>query len=131
VRAIEAATGRQAFGLGKPSPVMMRMASRQLGLPPHRITMVGDTMETDILGGVQMGFTTILVLSGGTRAEDLDHFAYLPDIVAPSLSALIPMLRRDGRLSLEQTQRASESRRDLEPVWWPQAEAQALQDAAS
>jgi NagD protein len=117
VRAIEAATGRQALGLGKPSPVMMRMACRQLGLQPQAITMIGDTMDTDILGGVQMGFTTILVLSGGTRAEDLDHFAYLPDIVAPSLQALIPMLQPSGRVVLDSTSPPPDSRRDLTPVW--------------
>ena len=33
--------------------------------------MIGDTMETDILGGVQMGYRTILVLTGSTKREDL------------------------------------------------------------
>jgi NagD protein len=123
VRTIEAATGRSALGLGKPSPIMMRMASRQLGLPPEKISMIGDTMETDILGGVQMGFRTILVLSGGTSAEDLDKFAYLPDLVTSSLSALLPLLVDDGSLALDVLDQPQQNRRELAPVWWPSERA--------
>ena len=88
VAMIETATGRRAFSVGKPSPVMMRMARSELGLDASRTTMIGDTMETDILGGVQLGFRTILVLSGGTRREDLAPFAYRPDMVVDSIADL-------------------------------------------
>jgi len=88
VAMLEAATGRQAFSVGKPSPVMMRMARKQLGLQSSATTMIGDTMETDILGGVQMGYRTILVLSGGTQREDLSKFAFRPDIVLDSVADL-------------------------------------------
>jgi NagD protein len=54
--------------------------------------MIGDTMETDILGGAQLGFHTVLVLSGGTRAEDLDRYAYRPDIVVDSLAEFSQLL---------------------------------------
>ena len=50
--------------------------------------MIGDTMETDILGGVQMGYRTILVLSGGTRSGDVDRHAYRPDMVIDSVADL-------------------------------------------
>ena len=50
--------------------------------------MIGDTMETDILGGVQMGYRTVLVLSGGTRREDLKEFAFQPDLVVDSIADL-------------------------------------------
>lgn len=50
--------------------------------------MIGDTMETDILGGVQMGYRTVLVLSGGTNRGDLARYAYRPDIVVPSIADL-------------------------------------------
>lgn len=81
VAMIERATGKQAFSLGKPSPLMMREARKQLNLSTAQTVMVGDTMETDILGGVQLGYQTILVLSGGTKKSDLDNFAYQPDLV--------------------------------------------------
>ncbi|MBX7168453.1 MAG: HAD-IIA family hydrolase [Pirellulales bacterium] len=85
VAMLETATGLKAFGVGKPNPVMMRAARKELGLATAETTIVGDTMETDILGGVQMGYRTVLVLSGGTRLEDLARFAYRPDIVVDSL----------------------------------------------
>jgi NagD protein len=85
---IEAATGVPAFSVGKPSPIMMRAARKELGLSAEETTMIGDTMETDILGGVQMGYRTILVLSGGTKEGDLGRFAYQPDRIVGSLADL-------------------------------------------
>lgn len=88
VAMLETATGIRAFSVGKPSPVMMRTARKELGLATAETTIIGDTMETDILGGVQMGYRTILVLSGGTRAEDLSRFAYRPDMIVESIDDL-------------------------------------------
>jgi NagD protein len=88
VALLETATGTKAFSVGKPSPVMMRAARKELGLTTDQTTMIGDTMETDILGGVQLGFHTVLVLSGGTRAEDLPRYAYRPETVVTSLAEL-------------------------------------------
>jgi len=85
---LETATGIKAFSVGKPSPVMMRAARKELGLDAQGTTMIGDTMETDILGGVQMGYRTILVLSGGTRKEDLAKYAFRPDLVVNSIADL-------------------------------------------
>jgi NagD protein len=88
VAMLEAAAGVKAFSVGKPSPVMLRAARKELGLTTDQTMVIGDTMETDILGGVQLGFKTILVLSGGTRREDLVHYAYRPDKVVESLADL-------------------------------------------
>ncbi len=89
VAMLESATGAQAFSVGKPSPVMMREARKAMGLTTGETTMIGDTMETDILGGVQMGYRTVLVLSGGTKREELAHYAYRPDIVVDSVADLL------------------------------------------
>ena len=89
---LETATGVKAFSVGKPSPLMMRAARKELGLATEETTMIGDTMETDILGGVQLGFHTVLVLSGGTRREDLERYAYRPDVVVDSLAELTECL---------------------------------------
>jgi NagD protein len=88
VAMLETATGRQALSVGKPSPVMMRMARSELRVEASRTTIIGDTMSTDILGGVQLGYRTILVLSGGTRREDLDRYAYRPDVIVNSIADL-------------------------------------------
>src|SRR5688500_12899907 len=94
VAMLETATGARAFSVGKPSPVMMRAARKELGLATDATTMVGDTMETDIRGGGQLGFHTALVPSGGTKAEDLPRYAYRPDVVVPSLAELADLLDR-------------------------------------
>lgn len=85
---IEEATGIKAFVVGKPSPVMMRSARKALGLETAETTIIGDTMDTDIRGGVQMGYKTILVLSGITKKEQLIRFAYKPDLVVESVNEI-------------------------------------------
>lgn len=85
---IETATQVKAFSVGKPSPIMMRQARKELGLSSGQTTMIGDTMETDILGGVQMGYRTVLVLSGGTSEKDLGNYGYKPDLIVNSIADL-------------------------------------------
>jgi NagD protein len=97
VSMLEAATGRKAFSVGKPSPVMFRFACAELGVEPEQVTVVGDTMETDILGGVQLGCETVLVLSGGTSLGDLQRFAYGPDRVIGSVADLCSPPQRSTR----------------------------------
>lgn len=86
---LETATGASAFSLGKPSPIMMRAARKQLGLSTSQTVMIGDTMSTDILGAVQMGYRAVLVLSGGTKMEDLHHDAFAPDCIIESVADLV------------------------------------------
>lgn len=89
VSMLEFATGKQAFSVGKPSPVMMRMARKALDLATDETIMIGDTMGTDILGAGSMGFTTVLTLSGVTQEEDLDKYGYTPDFIIKSVKDLL------------------------------------------
>jgi NagD protein len=86
---LETATGRKALNVGKPSPLMMRAARKELNLAASETIMIGDTMDTDILGGMQMGYRTILVLSGGTRKEDVAMFPYQPDMIVHSIADVL------------------------------------------
>ncbi|MFD0863578.1 HAD-IIA family hydrolase [Sungkyunkwania multivorans] len=88
VAMIEEATGKKAFSVGKPSPVMMRSARKYLGLEARETIIIGDTMDTDILGGVQLGYTTILTLSGVSKKNVLDDYAFKPDMVVDSVATL-------------------------------------------
>ena len=88
VAMIESATGKKAFSVGKPSPVMMRMARKALMLSTDQTIMVGDTMYTDVLGAVQMGYKSVLVLSGQTKTADVSNYAYKPDIIVPCLNEI-------------------------------------------
>lgn len=96
VSVLEVATGVKAFSVGKPSPIMMRAARKEIGLMTDQTTMIGDTMETDILGAVQLGFHSVLVLSGGAKKEDLDRYAYRPDLVISSLAELLDLLEESS-----------------------------------
>lgn len=77
--ALEAATGKRPFIVGKPNALMMLIARQQLGAHSSETVMVGDRMDTDIVAGLEAGMTTCLVLSGVTQRVDLDQFAYRPD----------------------------------------------------
>ena len=82
---IEEATGRRAFTMGKPNPVMLRSARKALNLESADTTVVGDTMDTDIQGGIQMGYRTFLVLSGISQKDELNRYAFRPDLVVSSV----------------------------------------------
>lgn len=58
--------------------------------------MIGDTMETDILGAVQLGFHSVLVLSGGTKEEDLPKYTYRPEVVVESLGEYADLMESCG-----------------------------------
>lgn len=86
---LETASGRHAFSVGKPSPIMMRMARKELNLRTAEVAMIGDTMETGILGGLQMGYRTVLVYSGSMDPLDLEEYPYRPVLAISSLKDLI------------------------------------------
>lgn len=89
VAMIEEATGRKAFSVGKPSPVMMRAARKRINLETKDTIMIGDTMDTDILGGIQMGYKTILTMSGVTKERSwIERYAFSPDLIINSVEDL-------------------------------------------
>ncbi len=78
VAPIELATGRKAYFVGKPNPIMMRTALKKMGSHASESFMVGDRMDTDIVGGTEAGMRTILVLSGVSTPETVHSYAYRP-----------------------------------------------------
>ncbi len=85
---IEKATGVAPYFVGKPNPLMMRRALSTLGSHSENTIMVGDRMDTDIRAGMEAGLETILVLSGVTRAEDIERYPYRPTRVLASVAAI-------------------------------------------
>ena len=87
---IAKATGVQPYFIGKPNPLMMRSALRQLGAHSETSVMIGDRMDTDIVAGTEAGMRTILVLSGVTLREQVDRFPYRPSRVVESVADIEP-----------------------------------------
>lgn len=78
---IERATGRKAYFVGKPNPLMMRHALKRLDCRREETAIIGDRMDTDILSGIEAEIDSVLVLSGVTRRDDLGQFPYSPAFV--------------------------------------------------
>jgi len=86
---IEIATGKKAYFVGKPNPVMLRHGMKKLDCHSSEIAFIGDRMDTDIIAGIESNVDTVLVLSGVTAVEDIDNFPYRPKYIANGVGDLI------------------------------------------
>ena len=75
--------------IGKPSPIAFDIALRRLDVAPERVVMIGDRLETDILGGRDAGLDTAFVLSGISTREEMDGLGIRPTWIAEDLAALV------------------------------------------
>jgi 4-nitrophenyl phosphatase len=87
--AIEAASGTSPLIAGKPFPTLFEAARARLDAQPQETLVIGDRLDTDILGGQRAGMRTALVLSGVSRREELEEWHPRPDLVAETLADLI------------------------------------------
>ena len=81
VAPIEMTTGKEAYYVGKPNPLMMRTGLQILGIHSAETAMIGDRMDTDIIAGIESGIDPILVLSGVTSSEGIKQYPYRPRII--------------------------------------------------
>lgn len=86
---IEIASGKKAYFVGKPNPLMMRSALKRLGVLREETIVIGDRMDTDIRCGLESEIDTLLVLSGITAREDIDKFPYSPRYVLNGVIDLV------------------------------------------
>ena len=89
VAPIEIATGKKAYFVGKPNPLMLRHGLRRLGCHSEEIAFIGDRMDTDIIAGIESNVTTVLVLSGVTAVEDINKFPYRPKYVLSGVGDIV------------------------------------------
>lgn len=86
---IEIATGRKAYYIGKPNPLMMRIGLKMLGCEKEsEACIVGDRMDTDVISGIESEIDTVLVLSGVTSKEDIAKYPYRPGYVLPGVGSI-------------------------------------------
>ncbi len=88
---IEIATGKKAYFVGKPNPLMMRIALKRLGSKREDTIVIGDRMDTDVRCGLESEIDTLLVLSGITTINDIDNFPYRPRYV---LNGVVDLVRK-------------------------------------
>ncbi|XKH53849.1 HAD-IIA family hydrolase [Citricoccus nitrophenolicus] len=107
IEAVSRATGTRPLAAGKPEPVLFHLAAEAVG--SRNPLVVGDRLDTDILGGNRAGFATALVLTGvdtemTAAAAPADH---QPTWIIPSL----PMLLADTAVEA----RSRAPRRERQP----------------
>ena len=86
---VEMATGKSAYFVGKPNPLMMRSALKMLGCHSAEAVMIGDRMDTDIIAGIETGLDTVLVLTGCSDRETVNEYPYRPTYILPGVGDVI------------------------------------------
>lgn len=79
--------------IGKPSPPMLESALEMLGVRAEEALMVGDLLESDIIGAKNLGIRTALVLTGngeGSRRRITPQTT--PDYIWPDINGLRDLL---------------------------------------
>jgi len=86
---IEIATGKKAYFVGKPNPLMLRHGLNKLDCHSADIAFIGDRMDTDIIAGIESNVDTVLVLTGVTSIEDIDKFPYRPKYIVNGVEDIV------------------------------------------
>ena len=86
---IELTTGRKAYYVGKPNPLMMRHALKKLGCHRVEAAIIGDRMDTDIVAGIESELDTVLVLSGVSTEETVNIFPYRPKYILRDVGEIV------------------------------------------
>ena len=89
VAPIELATGKKAYFMGKPNPLMMRTGLHLLGVHSEEAAMVSDRMDTDVIAGMESGLATVLVLSGCTSRADINDYPYRPTYILNGVGEIV------------------------------------------
>jgi 4-nitrophenyl phosphatase len=89
ISVIVTATGVEPIYAGKPSPFLLEMARERLGTEKRQTLVIGDRLETDIVGAQADGCPVALVLSGVTRREQAEIWRPIINIIADDLAELV------------------------------------------
>jgi HAD superfamily hydrolase (TIGR01458 family) len=88
VAGLEYAAEIEATVLGKPSNAYFAAALEALDAEAGLTWMVGDDLETDIVGAHKHGMKTLLVRTGKFRPDDVDRSQVQPDGIVSSIAQL-------------------------------------------
>jgi HAD superfamily hydrolase (TIGR01458 family) len=88
VAGLEYAADIEATVLGKPSAAYFAAALAALDAEAGLTWMIGDDLETDILGAHKNGMKTVLVRTGKFRPDDVERSRVQPDGIVSSIAQL-------------------------------------------
>lgn len=89
VAALAVATDVTPVIAGKPEPILYEQAMARMGTTPDETLVIGDRLDTDILGGLRLGMPTAMLLSGISQREELSTSPIRPDMIFENLAALV------------------------------------------
>jgi 4-nitrophenyl phosphatase len=92
--ALRVSTDVEPLIIGKPMPEMMVQSMARMGGTPADTAVIGDRLDTDILGGINAGLTTLLVLTGVTTAKAAQEDAIRADYVYKDIGEIAEGLRQ-------------------------------------
>lgn len=98
---IEIVTGKRAYFIGKPNPLMMRTGLKLLGVQRSECVIIGDRMDTDIVAGIESEIDTVLVLSGVSDIVTVKTFPYRPAIIINGVGEIVTRADGDSGVALE------------------------------
>jgi len=93
--ALESATGISPVVIGKPARYLFDAAVEMMGGERASIAVLGDRLETDILGGQRAGLKTVLVTSGIDDEHAIVQKGIEPDLVVSGLDMLVELWERE------------------------------------
>ena len=79
------ATKKSPIFIGKPRPEMVYLAMDKFGFNKSQTVVIGDRIYTDVAAGVNAGVDAVLVLSGETKATDIESSDIKPTYVFDSI----------------------------------------------
>jgi len=91
--ALEASTGVKAISIGKPQPILYQQALSLLATQQHNTIAIGDRLDTDILGAVNAGIRSIMVLTGVSSELDIASLDYQPSLIMADISEVAENLK--------------------------------------
>ena len=95
--ALQAATGVSPTVIGKPERYLFDLAVERLGRQPARTAVVGDRLETDVLGGQRAGLRTILTTTGVDNEITVRQKGIYPDRIVAGLEALVDLWQNETK----------------------------------
>lgn len=96
IAALVTATDREPVALGKPELPMMEQALERLGLGAGEVAMIGDRLDTDILGGINANLCTVMVLTGVSTRDEVERGPIEPDYLVADLPALVALYQAEN-----------------------------------